>query len=90
MTTLDVSGRASPTTDVLLAERGVWGSFIGGSFVVGEADTFDVLETSTGRVLARVANASVDTVDLAVADSRRAYERVWRDLSARERGGLMR
>jgi acyl-CoA reductase-like NAD-dependent aldehyde dehydrogenase len=90
MATLDVSGRASPTTDVLLAERGVWGSFIGGSFVVGEADTFDVLETSTGRVLARVANASVDTVDLAVADSRRAYERVWRDLSARERGGLMR
>jgi acyl-CoA reductase-like NAD-dependent aldehyde dehydrogenase len=68
----------------------VWGSFIGGAFVEGEADTFEVLEAVTGRPLACVANASADTVAAAVADSRRAYEEGWRDLSPRERGALMR
>ena len=37
-----------------------------------------------------MANASVDTVNRAVADSRRAYEDGWRDMSPRERGALMR
>jgi acyl-CoA reductase-like NAD-dependent aldehyde dehydrogenase len=68
----------------------VWGSFIAGAFVQGESDTFDVLESSTGGLLARVANASVEAVNRAVADSRRAYEEVWRDMSPRERGALMR
>jgi acyl-CoA reductase-like NAD-dependent aldehyde dehydrogenase len=91
MTTDAASSRTnSPGTDALLAARPVWGSFIGGSFVEGESDTFAVLESATGRSLARVANASVETVNRAVADSRRAYEDGWRDMSPRERGALMR
>jgi acyl-CoA reductase-like NAD-dependent aldehyde dehydrogenase len=90
MTTVAVPGRTVPGTDALLADRPVWGSFIAGAFVQGESDTFDVLESSTGGLLARVANASVETVNRAVADSRRAYEEVWRDMSPRERGALMR
>ncbi len=81
---------APPATDVLLNRRPLWGSYISGSFVEGEDDTFEVLEASTGRPLARVANASVATVDRAVTDSRRAYEEGWRDTSPRERGALMR
>lgn len=77
-------------TDALLEARPVWGSFIGGAFVEGESSTFDVLEAATGRPLAKVANSDVDTVAAAVADSRRAYEEGWRDLSPRERGALMR
>ena len=90
MTTRDETGRPAPATDALLAARPVWGSFIGGAFVEGETDTFEVLESASGRVLASVTNASVDTVNRAVTDSRRAYEEEWRDFSPRERGALMR
>ena len=90
MTQLDASTHVTPATDALLARRPVWGSFIGGAFLDGEDDTFEVLESATARPLARVSNASVDTVAAAVADSRRAYEEVWRDMSPRERGALMR
>ena len=90
MTTLDVSGRVTHATDDLLVRRPLWGSFIGGAFVTDETDAYEVREAATGQVLARVANASVATVDRAVADARRAYEQVWRDMSPRERGALMR
>jgi acyl-CoA reductase-like NAD-dependent aldehyde dehydrogenase len=90
MSITDANAPAVPVTDTLLKARPVWGSFIGGAFVEGETDTFEVLEAATGRPLARVANASADTVAAAVADSRRAYEEGWRDLSPRERGALIR
>ncbi len=77
-------------SDDLFARRPVWGSFVGGRFLEDETTHFDVLESSTGRVLARVASAQSSVVDLAVRDARRAYEEVWRDLSPRERGALMR
>ncbi len=80
----------APSTDALLEERPGWGAFIAGGFVEDDAETFDVLECATGQRLARVANASVATVDRAVADARRAYEEFWREMSARERGALMR
>jgi len=90
MTLTDATPHAGAATDALLTQRPLWGSFIAGSFVEGESDTFEVLESANGRVLARVANASLDTVNRAVADSRRAYEEGWRDMSPRERGALMR
>ena len=90
MAALEVSRRVSNVTDGLLAEREVWGAVIGGRVVVEGPDTYEVREAATGQVLGRVANASVATVDLAVADARRAYEEVWRDMSPRERGALMR
>jgi len=86
---IDADAHAGPVTDEILRGRPIWGSFIGGAFVEGETDTFEVLEAATGRSMARVANASADTVAAAVADSRRAYEEDWRDRSPRERGALM-
>jgi acyl-CoA reductase-like NAD-dependent aldehyde dehydrogenase len=81
----------SSVTDALLRSRPVWGAFIGGAFIdAGDADTFEVLEAADGRPLARVVAASDELVHQAVTDSRRAYEEVWRDLSPRERGALMR
>src|ERR1700684_2157179 len=81
----------SSITDRLLQERPVWGAFIGGEFIdVGDADTFEVLEAANAQPLARVVAASDELVHRAVTDSRRAYEEVWRDLSPRERGALLR
>lgn len=80
-----------PATQALFARRPLWGPFIGGAFVeVPSPETFEVLEPAHGRPLARVVAASAEIVDLAVLDSRRAYEDVWRALPPRERGALMR
>ena len=89
MTTADAASGVL-VSDELLAARPQWGSFIHGAFLVDEPDCFEVLEAHTARPLARVANASVETVAVAVADARRAYEEHWRDLSARERGAYLR
>lgn len=81
----------SRLTDTLLSGHSTWGPFIGGEAVdVPEPTTFEVLEAATGRPLARVVAASDEVVDMAVSDSRRAYEDVWRLLSPKERGVLMR
>lgn len=78
-------------SDDLLRRRSVWGSFIGGKFVVpADGETFTVVEAATGATMARVLAADDELVDLAVADARRAYEHVWRFLSPRERGALLR
>jgi acyl-CoA reductase-like NAD-dependent aldehyde dehydrogenase len=75
----------------LLSARPLWGPFIGGAFTdVHEPDTFDVLEAATARPLAAVVAASDEVVAQAVSDSRRAYEELWRPLSPKERGALMR
>lgn len=91
MTTDDQLRSESGVTDALLGRRPLWQSFIGGKFVDEEGpETFDVLEAATGELLARVAIASADMVDRAVKDARRAYEELWRHLSPKERGALMR
>ena len=89
MTTTDPAIDSS-LSDALLARRPVWGAVIGGEFVVPEgAETFEVLEASNARPLARVVAADDDLVARAVADSRRAFE-TWRHVSPKERGALMR
>ncbi len=81
----------SELSDGLLGQRPLWGAFIGGTFVeAGDSETFDVLESVNGGVIARVVVADEDLVHRAVSDSRRAYEEVWRHHSPRERGALMR
>lgn len=81
----------SSLSDALLRRRPVWGAFIAGSFVdAQDAATFEVLESVNGESLARVVVADEELVARAVADSRRAYEEVWRRLSPRERGAMMR
>jgi acyl-CoA reductase-like NAD-dependent aldehyde dehydrogenase len=78
-------------TEALFARRPLWGPFIGGRFVdVPAPAMFDVVEPARAQVLATVVDASDEMVDSAVLDSRRAYEEVWRGLSPKERGALMR
>jgi acyl-CoA reductase-like NAD-dependent aldehyde dehydrogenase len=81
----------SAVTDDLLSQRPVWCSFISGSFTdPKDATQFPVLEPANGRPLAYIANTDAATVDRAVRDSRTAFEAGWRDMSPRERGGLLR
>jgi len=90
-TTDDRRSTKSSVTDALLLRRPLWQSFIGGVFIDDDAtETFEVLEASNATPLARVAMASDEIVHRAVMDSRRAYEEVWRYLSPKERGALMR
>ena len=75
----------------LFDKRPVWGAFINGSFVDAEgAETFEVLEAANGKVLAHVVAADEALVHRAVTDARRAYDEVWRHLSPKEKGALMR
>ena len=85
------TGARAALSQPLLSARPLWGPFIGGRFVEVEApDTFDVIEAATGRPLATVVAASDEIVDTAVLDARRAHDDVWRALSPKERGALMR
>ena len=78
-------------TRALFSRRPLWGPFIGGRFVdVPAPVTFEVIEPASARAMATVVAASDEIVDQAVRDSRRAYEDVWRGLSPKERGALMR
>jgi len=71
-------------------DRQVWGAFIDGEFVdVGESETFEVMEPSTGQRLATVVASDAALVDRAVASSRAALP-AWRALSPRERGTYLR
>lgn len=70
--------------------RSTWGAFVDGVFVdVGTAETFEVTEAATGRVLAHVATSDTGVVDAAVA-SARAARPAWSALSPRERGVYLR
>ena len=81
----------APATQALFSGRPLWGPFIGGEFLSVQApETFEVLEPARAQPLATVVAASAEIVDRAVLDSRGAYEDVWRNLSPKERGALMR
>ena len=51
--------------------------------------TFETLNPATGEVLAHVAEAGVEDVDLAVAAARRAFEEVWGPMRAADRGAAL-
>jgi acyl-CoA reductase-like NAD-dependent aldehyde dehydrogenase len=61
--------------------------FIGGRWVdAASGKTFDTLDPSTGKVLAKVAEGGAEDIDRAVAAARKAHESgVWRDLPPAER-----
>jgi acyl-CoA reductase-like NAD-dependent aldehyde dehydrogenase len=52
-------------------------------------DAFDVHDPATGEVVATVEGGGEAEVDAAVRRARRAYDEVWRHLTARERGKLL-
>jgi acyl-CoA reductase-like NAD-dependent aldehyde dehydrogenase len=67
------------------------GLFIDGRDVATEANgTLDVLNPANGEVIARIAHATEEEVDRAVASSRRAFEsKEWGGLSERARARLV-
>ena len=67
------------------------GLFIdGGEVDAGSGELIDVLNPSTGEVIARIAHASDADVDRAVASARRAFEsKEWGSLSPRVRARLI-
>jgi acyl-CoA reductase-like NAD-dependent aldehyde dehydrogenase len=70
--------------------RSDWGAFIDGQFVPTDGfEMFEVTESATGQVLARVVSGGPDLVDAAVASAKSAYPQ-WRALSPRERGAYLR
>ena len=66
----------------LPALRGAWSSG-------RPEDAFDIHNPATGEVVATVAGGGAAEVDAAVRRARRAYDEVWRQVPARERGRLL-
>ncbi|HEX6920297.1 MAG TPA: aldehyde dehydrogenase family protein [Actinomycetes bacterium] len=64
-----------------------YGLFVGGEFVDSlDGRTFKTVSPASEEVLAEVTEAGPQDVDRAVAAARKAYDRVWSRLPARERG----
>ncbi|MEO6259934.1 MAG: aldehyde dehydrogenase family protein [Thermoanaerobaculia bacterium] len=60
--------------------------FIGGKFVAPHSKRwFETINPATEETLAEVADGDAEDVDRAVREARRAYDKVWRRISASER-----
>jgi succinate-semialdehyde dehydrogenase/glutarate-semialdehyde dehydrogenase len=74
------SDASYPDTRLLIDNQ--WRDAAGGK-------TLEVLNPATGERIGRVAHASIEDLDLALAAARRGFE-AWRQVPANERQGLMR
>ncbi|MGZ4438545.1 MAG: aldehyde dehydrogenase family protein, partial [Nocardioidaceae bacterium] len=76
----------APESRSVVDIKSSYGLFIGGEFVdpVG-GGSFKTISPATEEVLAEVAEASAEDVDLAVKAARRAHSRVWGRMPGRER-----
>src|SRR5262245_42958890 len=60
--------------------------FIGGKFVEPHSKKwFETINPATEERLSEVAEADAEDVDRAVSEARRAYDKVWKKISASER-----
>jgi aldehyde dehydrogenase (NAD+) len=76
---------APESTDIVRLEDR-YGLFVGGTFVEPKSGRyFPTINPATEDVLAEVAEAGEEDVDLAVTAARGAYETAWRDLPGSER-----
>jgi len=76
----------APESRAILDIRSSYGLFIGGEFVEPvSGGSFKTISPASEEVLAEVADASAEDVDLAVAAARRAHARVWGPMAGRER-----
>jgi aldehyde dehydrogenase (NAD+) len=81
----DYAPSIESTDHVKIAPR--YNLFIGGKFVEPHSKKwFDTLNPATEEKLAEIAEADAHDVDRAVAEARRAYEKVWRKMAPSERG----
>ena len=77
----------APESRAILDLKPSYGLFIGGEFVDPlDGGHFKTVSPATEEVLAEVAEAGAQDVDRAVVAARRAYDKVWSKLPARERG----
>ena len=66
---------------------GQYDLFINGAFTPPRRGIyFDTVNPATERVLSKVAEASVEDIDLAVSSARNAYEKTWSKMPGAERG----
>ncbi|WP_174296918.1 aldehyde dehydrogenase family protein [Sphingomonas bacterium] len=67
------------------------GSLVGGVFVAGEGDEFEIVRPSDGQVAASERGATADQVDRAVRAARRSHATgVWADAPPRQRAQVFR
>jgi aldehyde dehydrogenase (NAD+) len=77
----------APESRAIVDLKPSYGLFVGGEFVEPvDGGHFKTVSPATEEVLAEVAEAGRADVDRAVAAARRAYDKVWSKLPARERG----
>ena len=80
----DYAPSPESTSHIQLKEQ--YDLFIGGEWVApASGKYFDSVNPATEEVLARVAHAGSEDVDLAVKAARKAYNEVWSKLSGKER-----
>jgi aldehyde dehydrogenase (NAD+) len=81
----DYAPSLESTDHVKIASK--YNLFIGGKFVEPHSKKyFPTLNPATEDTLADIADADAQDVDRAVAEARRAYEKVWKKMPASERG----
>jgi aldehyde dehydrogenase (NAD+) len=77
----------APESRAIVDLQPSYGLFINGEFVDPvDGHAFKTVSPATEEVLAEVTEAGQEDVDRAVAAARRAYDKVWSKLPARERG----
>jgi aldehyde dehydrogenase (NAD+) len=77
----------APESRAILDLKPSYGLFIDGQFVdTLDGRTFKTVSPSSEEVLAEITEAGQADVDRAVAAARKAYDKVWSKLPARERG----
>jgi aldehyde dehydrogenase (NAD+) len=77
----------APESRAIVDLKPSYGLFIGGEFVDPvDGHAFKTVSPATEEVLAEVTEAGQADVDRAVAAARKAYDKVWSKLPARERG----
>src|SRR5439155_2965392 len=76
----------APESREIVKIRPSYGLFIGGKFVEPRSGAwFQTIDPSNEEVLAEVADAGAEDVDLAVAAGRKVWETTWRDLPGKDR-----
>jgi aldehyde dehydrogenase (NAD+) len=75
----------APESRAIVDIKPSYGLFVNGEFVDGHGRSFKSISPSTEEVLAEIAEADENDVDLAVKAARRAHTRVWGRMPGKER-----
>ncbi|HSE07786.1 MAG TPA: aldehyde dehydrogenase family protein [Nocardioidaceae bacterium] len=76
----------APESRAIVDIKSSYGLFVNGEFTApSEGRSFKTVSPSSEEVLAEVADASAEDVDLAVKAARRAYDKTWSKMPGRER-----